>query len=107
MEDVRLGRKMNSAVKSVTINAGSPTTIVGFNSKRVALHFSNGVTNQSFLGPISNPPTIGSGVNVTATAGFITLRIEDWGPLIQSAWQAMSAAGTPTATVMESFIDGE
>jgi hypothetical protein len=102
MEDIRIGRKSQSAHKNVGVTVNN-LEIIGASPHRVALIFGNPASNNVF---VSQDPQnlVLSGYMVNQTSGPLILRIEDWGQAITLPWFGVSSLGTNNLQITEVLL---
>lgn len=106
MEDIRIGRKLQSAPFHIAIDSISPTRFLGFNAKRTRLMLSSDGAATFRIGPNTDPPTATSGIIVNTSSPVHLLRIEDVGPIICDSWLAIaSVAAAPLSVIDVSLQD--
>lgn len=88
MEDIQIGRDLWSAPVDCSQQVDQSTPVLPADAKRVRIVFSGDGVNGFMVWPNPFAGSSTFGVAITATNPVLTLRVEDWGPLIQQAWFA-------------------
>ena len=107
MEDIRIGRKMNSVAKNVAVAANTVTTLVGADPKRVALLIGCGSDTPSTIAPRPLTPALKTGIVLPQNNLPILLRIEDIGPVITQEWRIWCPGVSDNITVIDSQISDQ
>ena len=105
LEDIRLGRQLGTQASIVSVVTGAARDLVPPDVWRTRLTFSSDGTGTLHLGCEGITPAAGQGFTLTPTNPVITIRVEEWGKLVQGRWQAFAAAGTILVAVAQSTLE--
>lgn len=107
MEDIRIGRKLNSQLRTKTIAGGTASLLVGGNPKRVAIDISTDGTAVAWIGTRDYPPSAVSGLTLPTQRPEKQLRIEDHGNVVTGEIFVFHAAGNVGYTYIESILEDQ
>lgn len=101
LEDIRLGRRLLSHISKKPLGIATVTNVAPANPQRTRITFSGDGVNTCFFLPSSETVANGQGFPINSSVPSITLKIEDIGPIIQSAWDGFCQPAGPTITVVD------
>lgn len=105
MEDIRLGRALAAAPRTVTLTAATAKQIAGNDVSRTRLVVAADGTNVVFVAPLGVTPANGVGLALTASVPFAVFTVEEYGKLVQGPWSAFCQAAGPTLTIIEASLE--
>jgi hypothetical protein len=105
MEDIRLGRSLNTQVKQVSVTDAAGDVIVAPDQNRTRLIISTLGTDPIWIWPTRSGTQLTAGFVLTAGAPQMILRVEEWGNLVCNEWHATSPAGVQVCSIMEATLE--
>lgn len=105
MQDIQLGRELQSQARLVTVPAGASTPLCGVDVNRTRIVISaDGVTKLT-VGPSTIALATSAGIALTPQTPVIVLTVEEYGLLITQSWNGFCNATPVVATVIESTLE--
>lgn len=105
MEDIKLGRALAAAPKTVTLTATTVVSLVGGDPQRTRLAVAGDGVNTIFLAPQGVTPANGVGIPLTAQIPYHLFTVEQLGKVITGPWQAFCQGAGPTLTVIDCSLE--
>jgi len=104
LEDIHLGRALNSETRTVNLPIGVATRIAAADPKRVRMLISAAGFTCNYA-PSQIGITINLGIRVATTAPPLMLRVEDIGNAITQEWFGIANGGNADPVIITSTLE--
>lgn len=107
MEDIALGRELESGPVAKTVTNVVTPAIIGTSRHRTRMVFAGDGTNTYRLAPTGLGVANAALVTLTPQTPIAILRIEEWGPILGDSWEAIGSAATQLLGVLDCSLRRE
>lgn len=86
MEDIRLGRRLQTRIRDAIYSLGQTLPLVGQDVKRTRLIIQNNGSGTAIIAPVGMVTSTAGGIYIWSNGLPTILRVEDYGPILFNAW---------------------